>query len=144
MIIEMPEQVVTAITQGDWDTAIANMPYFEMLGLRVTNSDRLQLTMKFHPGLIGNPTIPALHGGAIAGFLEATGVAKVLKLKPSCFPDTINHTVNYLAPGKPQDILGEGQIIKVGKRIVIIDVIAWQDDFNKPIATMRAQYRLNN
>jgi len=71
------------------------LPYARFLGLTTaTEGDALTVTMPFADRLIGNPMLPALHGGSTAALLELTAVAQVAKLYPSLhLPKPINVTV---------------------------------------------------
>ena len=54
------------------------LPYARFLGLqsRMTGDD-LVVVMPFADHLVGNPMLPALHGGSTAALLEMTAVAQV-------------------------------------------------------------------
>ena len=57
---------------------IARTPLAQELGIRCeVMGDEMTAIMPFHEKLIGNVTIRALHGGAIAAFLELTAQAQV-------------------------------------------------------------------
>ena len=52
---------------------ITRIPYAKTLGMEANyNGGKLTTTLRFHENLIGNPLLPALHGGAIGG-VGATG-----------------------------------------------------------------------
>lgn len=87
--------------------------------------------------LEGRPS--ALHGGAIGGLLETAGYAALraaltdagrkVRLKP------INITVQYLRSGQTVRTLALARITRLGRRTANLDVEAWQEDRQKPIAT---------
>ncbi|MDP3378664.1 MAG: PaaI family thioesterase, partial [Brevundimonas sp.] len=57
---------------------IEAMPYARFLGLTAEQAgDILTVTMPFSDHLIGNPMLPALHGGSTAALLEITAMAQV-------------------------------------------------------------------
>ncbi|MDZ4109814.1 MAG: hypothetical protein U1E18_09485, partial [Brevundimonas sp.] len=59
------------------------LPYARFLGLESEqDGDVLTVTMPFAERLIGNPMLPALHGGATAALLELTAVAQVALVWP--------------------------------------------------------------
>lgn len=118
------------------------LPYARFLGL-VTRRDeeRLTVTMPFADRLIGNPVLPALHGGSTAAMLELTAVAQVALLYPRLeLPRPINVTVTYLRSGRPQDVHARAHISKAGRRVAHVQAEAWQDDENQPIATLSAHF----
>jgi len=124
---------------------IEDLPYARFLGLRldVTEDDHLTVTMPFAEPLIGNPMIPALHGGATAAMLELTAMAQVAHDHPSAtLPRPINVTVAYHRPGRARDVLARAQILKTGRRVVYVQAEAWQEKEQLPIATLSAHFLL--
>ncbi len=54
---------------------IEGIPYLRFLGLRFDIAgEELTAVLPFQPMLIGNPLIPALHGGVTSAFLEVTAI----------------------------------------------------------------------
>ena len=54
---------------------VEGIPYLRFLGLRFDIAgEELTAVLPFQPMLIGNPLIPALHGGVTAAFLEVTAI----------------------------------------------------------------------
>ena len=52
---------------------VSNVPYVSFLGVKFEQkTDDLIVILPFNPKLIGNPALPALHGGVTASFLEIT------------------------------------------------------------------------
>jgi uncharacterized protein (TIGR00369 family) len=95
--------------------------------------------MRFADHLVGNPTIPALHGGAIAALLETTAIAVVLwRQEPEVLPRPVTLTFDYLRSGRPVDVLASARIVRWGRRVCSVRAEAWQDDRDKPIAAATA------
>jgi uncharacterized protein (TIGR00369 family) len=118
------------------------LPYARFLGL-TTAADRevLTVTMPFADRLVGNPLLPALHGGSTAALLELTAVAQVALLYPRLrLPRPINVTVAYLRSGRPVDVNARARISKAGRRVAHVLAEAWQDDERQPIATLTAHF----
>ena len=59
------------------------MPFNKLIGMQVTHYDfeKVELRIKMDDKLIGNPVLPALHGGSTAALLELTAVAQVAALQ---------------------------------------------------------------
>ena len=114
---------------------VEGVPYLRFLGLRFENAgDELTAILPFDPCLIGNPLIPALHGGVTAAFLEATAIIGLVwsglaeGTSPVTLPKTIDLTVDYLRPGGPKDSFARARIVRSGRRYASVHVEAWQDD----------------
>lgn len=118
------------------------LPYARFLGLTTqADGDALTVTMPFHERLIGNPVLPALHGGSTAALLELTAVAQVALLYPRLhLPRPINVTVAYLRSGRPVDVRARARISKAGRRVAHVLAEAWQDDVDQPIASLTAHF----
>lgn len=118
------------------------LPYARFLGLTsVQDGDDLTVTMPFADKLIGNPMLPALHGGSTAALLELTAVAQVALLYPRLrLPRPINVTVAYLRSGRPVDVHARARISKAGRRVAHVLAEAWQEDEAQPIASLTAHF----
>jgi len=70
------------MSQPDKDrliTGLKQIPYASVLGVEpIFLGNDFTLAMPYKPSNIGNPVLPALHGGAIGGFMEIAAVAKIL------------------------------------------------------------------
>ena len=118
------------------------IPYLSFLGLRFQASgEGLTATLPFAPMLIGNPMIPALHGGVTSAFLEATALLGLvwsgLPEAPDAaplLPKTIDLTVDYLRPGAPRDSFAQARIVRSGRRYASVHVEAWQEDRSRLFA----------
>ena len=117
-------------------------PYSEYLGLNFFyDSEGPYTKLFFSDFLIGNPTIPALHGGVIAGLMENAAIFHILwQTKTYMLPVTIDMSFDFLRPGQPDEVLAKGSLIRCGKKIVNISVQAWQENPNKPIANARGNF----
>ena len=125
------------------DALVARMPYLVWLGVgfSLDGDGGLVAHLPFAPHLIGNPVLPALHGGVTAAFLETTAVMALAWSRRSAGTDrlpplarTINITVDYLRPGRPQDSHARAVITRCGRRFASVRVKAWQTDAARPFA----------
>jgi len=125
----------------DPDGPFANSPFARCLGIRV--NDDGTLTMPFSPKIIGNPILPAIHGGMTGAFLETTAILGVRReLGIATLPKPIGLTINYLRSGRALDTIANVSIVKQGRRIVAFEARAWQDDPDKPIASAFGHFML--
>ena len=118
----------------------AQSPFARCLGIRIGEDGTL--VMPFSPKIIGNPILPAIHGGVTGAFLETTaivGVTRELGVSP---PKPIGLTINYLRSGRALDSYANVSIVKQGRRVVAFEAQAWQDDPAKPIASAFGHFML--
>ena len=133
------------------DAALAalvdGVPYLRFLGIRFDRrGDELTATLPFDEALIGNPLIPALHGGATAAFLETTAIIELAwatmweemegggQPGPAMLPKTIDFTVDYLRSGLPRDAYARARVNRSGRRYASVHVEAWQDNRSRLFA----------
>ncbi|MDT8328101.1 MAG: PaaI family thioesterase, partial [Roseovarius sp.] len=70
-----PVQVVKQRRDAALNALVQGVPYIRFLGVQFDRrGDELTAIMPFQEKLIGNPLLPALHGGATAAFLEVTAI----------------------------------------------------------------------
>eukprot|EP01031_Cornospumella_fuschlensis_P017370 gene17370-21241_t len=54
------------------------VPYAKFLGVQLElKGDELTAILPFKDSLIGNPMLPALHGGVVGALMELTAVAQI-------------------------------------------------------------------
>jgi acyl-coenzyme A thioesterase PaaI-like protein len=119
----------------------ANSPFARCLGIRI-GEDGI-LVMPFSPKIIGNPILPAIHGGMTGAFLETTAIVGVTReLGGPALPKPIGLTINYLRSGRALDSYARVSIVKQGRRVVAFEAQAWQDDPTRPIASAFGHFML--
>ncbi|MGN6365066.1 PaaI family thioesterase [Asticcacaulis taihuensis] len=127
------------------DAALKNIPFAVFLGVRLELAgDELTTRLPFAPHLIGNPMIPALHGGVIGAFMEITAMAQ-LKRDGSFdhVPKPIDVNIQYLRSGKPLDTYAQAVVKRIGRTISSVEVSAWQETRQSPIATLQAHFLMD-
>jgi len=122
------------------------IPYARFLGLRTEmEDDILTVVMPFADHLVGNPMLPALHGGSTAAMLELTAVAQVAHTWPRLrLPRPITVTTAYLRSGKPMDVYARARISRAGRRVAHVLAEAWQEDPAQPIASLTAHFSMDD
>ena len=138
-ILEVTEQ---ARRSGDYRPLVEAIPYARFLGITTEFvSGELIGKLNFSDSLIGNPMLPALHGGTIAALLESTAIFQVMmEAETVVLPKTINITVAYLRSARPVDTFAHGTITKHGRRVAVVYAQAWQEDRARPVATAHAHF----
>lgn len=116
--------------------AVLGIPYARMLGVRVEHRPEGMLcVMPFHTDIVGNVTLPAVHGGVVGAFLELTALLQLVELaEGERVARPINFSIDYLRSAGPRDTYGRAEIVKHGRRIANVRVIAWQESPDKPVA----------
>lgn len=141
-----PPDLVSALRHfratGDADALVSVIPYMGFLGVRFDVVEgAIRGTMTYVDHLVGNPRLPALHGGALGALLECTAIAQILwDAETELLPKTINLTVEFLRSGRPVDTFARCTITKQGRRVISVRADAWQDDPSQPIAGATAHF----
>lgn len=121
---------------------LERMPYARFLGVEADGDDDTRIcVLRFHDALIGNPMLPALHGGVIGGLLETTAlVTLIVESHTPSLPKIIDLNVEFLRSGRARDTWAKAVITKHGRKVANVRVEAWQDDANRPIAAAHGHF----
>ena len=155
-----PVQVVKQRRDAALRSLVEGVPYIRFLGVEFDRrGDELTAVMPYDDKLIGNPILPALHGGATAAFLEVTAIIGLSwsmlwaeiesgALDPDSLsggrlprlPKTIDITVDYLRSGLPRDAYARAHVTRSGRRYASVQVEAWQDNRARPFAQAKGHF----
>ena len=133
---------------------INSIPYISFLGVDFERrGDEIMAILPFKEKLIGNPSLPALHGGSIAAFLEISAIIGLSWTQiwhqiedaglgagssddavKFTLPKTIDFSVDYLRSGLPRDSYARAKVNRVGRRYASVHVEAWQDNRDRLFA----------
>lgn len=129
---------------ADLQQAVAAIPYARFLGVECRESDRGPLfILPYQHANIGNPRLPALHGGVIGGFLENAAILHLMWAREAVgIPKIVDFSIDYLRSAGPQDLFARCDIVRQGSRVANVLMTAWQEDASRPVATARAHYLL--
>ena len=136
------------MTPREAQTLIDTIPYARMLGIVAREVDgpegtEVLLCLPYLQTNIGNPVLPALHGGAVGGFLEVCAMAELKRRHPDRpFAKTIGINIDYLRRGKPLDTFARADLYKEGSRVTNVRVRAWQESEDKPIVALSGHFLL--
>ncbi len=124
------------------EAAVRALPYAKFLGVEVVfNGDEMTAVLAFAEHLIGNPVLPAIHGGVLGAFMEITAIAQLSVLQPAQrLPRTIDISMEYLRSGRPLTTYARAQVRKAGRRVANVHVEAWQEQRDAPIAFLRGHF----
>ena len=157
-----PVQVIKQRRDAALAALVGGVPYIGFLGIEFERcGDELTATLPFSEKLIGNPVLPALHGGVTAAFLE---VAAIIELSWSWLwqdiesgdldvaqltsghlprlPKTIDFTVDYLRSGLPRDAYARARVNRSGRRYASVHVEGWQDNRSRLFAQATGHFMM--
>ena len=106
----------------------------------------VKLLFPFQEGVIGDPRVRRLHGGYIATAIDSSGGAAAMTQMKSTDDDvaTADMRVDYLRPGKAQDMIAVGKIIHSTGRTIFTEMTVYQDNPEKPIAIGRGVFTIKH
>lgn len=122
---------------GNFQLLMDAIPYARFMGMQIAEQDGARLgKLPYRESLIGNPAVPALHGGTVGALLESTAIFELLWTSETIvLPKVITVTIDYLRPAGPRDIYARAEVTRHGRRVATVHATAWQDDPNKPAAS---------
>ncbi|MGO4851493.1 PaaI family thioesterase [Phaeovulum sp. W22_SRMD_FR3] len=147
-----PVQIIKQRRDAALRSLTEGVPYIQFLGMQFDRrGDELTAILPFAPQLIGNPTLPAIHGGVTAAFLEVTAIIELSwftfwedmeagrvdlsgEVPLPRLPKTIDFTVDYLRSGLPRDAYARARVNRSGRRYASVHVEAWQDNRSRLFA----------
>ena len=142
-----PVHLIKRRRDGALAALAGSIPYATFLGIAFDRrGDELTAVLSFREELIGNPMLPAIHGGVTAAFLETAAQVELAwqslwprieagEVDPVAdpgalprLPKTIDFTIDYLRSGRPRDAYARARVNRSGRRYASVHVEAWQDN----------------
>ena len=138
------EQLQQAHAKGDYASLLHLIPYAKLIGVECSRlGDELLFKLPASKDNIGNPLLPAIHGGVIAGFMELAAALHLLVFTGSPgVPKIIDFSLDYLRAGQFRDTYAKCQVCRQGRRVANVAITAWQSTEAEPIATARAHFKI--
>ncbi|WP_144174203.1 PaaI family thioesterase [Pseudomonas sp. Kh13] len=138
------QQLNAAHAVGNYQPLLALIPYAGLIGIACEREgDDLLFRLPASQDNIGNPLLPAIHGGVIAGFMELSAALYLLIYSESAsIPKIIDFSIDYLRAGHFRDTYAQCQLWRQGRRVTNVAITAWQGDKQSPIATARAHFKI--
>ena len=143
------------------DAALASLvegiPYAQYLGIHFDRrGDELTAVLDFSEHLIGNPILPALHGGVTGAFLETAAVIELSwgmmwedmktmngeTLPKPRWPKTIDFSIDFMRTGLPRDAYARARIDRSGRRFASVHVEGWQDNRSRLFAQATGHFKM--
>lgn len=129
---------------GDFSSMLASIPYAGFIGLQCDQfGDDLIFRLPPKKANIGNPILPAVHGGVIGGFMELSAAIYLMMSQETLrMPKIVDFSLDYLRAGLDRETFAECQLTRQGNRVANVMITAWQKSRSQPIATARAHFLL--
>lgn len=136
------ETLIKVKEQRSLQPLFDTVPYAGFIGLDgEILGDELVFKLPYNDDNIGNPVLPALHGGVIGGFMELAMVFEVMyRLETPVMPKVVDFSLDYIRAGRARDTVAKCTVVRQGKKVVNASVTAWQTRRSEPIANARAHF----
>ncbi|MCL1094348.1 PaaI family thioesterase [Shewanella kaireitica] len=130
---------------NDFGHLLEHVPYAKFIGMEVDRfGDELIFKLPAKDDNIGNPVLPALHGGVIAGFMEMSAIVQLMVfMQTSKVPKVVDFSIDYLRAGYHKDSFAECKITRQGRRVANVSINCWQTNRKHLIATARAHFLID-
>lgn len=140
------DRIGTALERGDYGAMIEAVPYAAWLGMTVASDDEgRRYRMAYRDELVGNAHLGALHGGAVAGFLEQAALFEALVSQSQRrIPRVIDFGIDYLRSARSRDLFAACRVVREGRRVAQVRAETWQDERDAPVAAARAVFLLQD
>lgn len=131
---------------GDFSRMLESIPYAGFIGLECDRfGDDLIFRLPKKEENLGNPILPAIHGGVIGGFMELSAVIYLMMSQEALrMPRIVDFSLDYLRAGLNRETFAECQLTRQGNRVANVMITAWQKSRSQPIATARAHFLLDD
>lgn len=136
------ELIAEAKAARDVNRIVAAIPYARFLGISADDSyGELIVSLAHSDKNIGNPGLPAIHGGVIGAFLETAAILHLLWEQESMrIPKPITVTVDYLRSAGPRATHARSLVTRLGARVANVRAEAWQDHPSRPVAVANINF----
>ncbi len=134
-----------ANTCGDYRPVVDAIPYAKLIGLDFERfGEDVIFKLPNNPDNIGNPILPAVHGGVVGGFMElAAAIHLVMFMDTPTMPKIVDFSLDYLRAAKGgRDTFAECQVVRQGSRVANVIINAWQTRREESVATARVHFLL--
>jgi uncharacterized protein (TIGR00369 family) len=127
---------------GDYNPLLAALPYTRFLGfIAALRGDSILLSLPFRPELVGNPVLPAIHGGVVGACLESAALLQILHVRQAPpLPKTIDFSVDYLRAARACELFAEARVERLGRRVVNVSMRAFQGQEHEAVALGRGNF----
>ena len=121
---------------------LGKVPYAAYLGIRAeVHGNEILFILPGDEKLIGNPILPALHGGVVGAFMEQAGAFHlVANMAEPTLPKVIDFSLDYLRPCRLRHPYAQCVLTRQGRQVANVNITAWQVQRDQPNAIARAHF----
>lgn len=136
------DTIAAARAAGDPGAIARAIPYANFIGIDASlDGETVICALDGDGPIVGNPALPAIHGGVIGAFLEHAALMQLIwDLAPGPLPRTINVSVEYLRRGGLERTCARALVTRRGRRVANVRAEAWQSDRERPIAVAHGHF----
>ena len=133
------ERIQAARKDRDLNRLISEIPYAQLIGMHSINlGEELIFVMPALESNLGNPILPAIHGGVNGGFMENAAIFYTLgTVETNVIPRVVDFSLDYLRPGRLQDTYCSCEVVRQGRKVINVSVSTWQVRRDQPNASAR-------
>lgn len=123
---------------------IDQIPFARSLALVIEETDgKLHTRMPYAAHVVGNPKVPALHGGALASLMQLAATAELIRATGAAkAPRVFSITSEYLRSAVLEDTLASATVVSRSRRFANLRVELRQPSSDRPIAAATVQFKL--
>ena len=121
---------------------LEKVPYAAYLGIEAEmRGGEILFILPGDEKLIGNPVLPAIHGGVVGAFMEqAAAFHLIARMDRPALPKIIDFSLDYLRPFRLRPTYAQCLLTRQGRQIANVSVTAWQVHSDEPNAIARAHF----
>ncbi|MHB8605271.1 MAG: PaaI family thioesterase [Thermoplasmatota archaeon] len=120
----------TRVTLETLEDLIRIPPFHQYLGVEVLHAEIGRAVLRIPPKeeFVGNPLIPAIHGGIVSALVDLAGGA-ALFVEIQWPTPTIDMRIDFLKPAiAGRSIVADARVKQSGKTVAFVDVDVWEGD----------------
>ena len=138
----LSDDMRAALQARDYASLIEAVPYARTIGMSCESfGHEVVFRLPNLESNMGNPILPAIHGGVIGGFLEMSAMIHLMMSQDTPrLPRIVDFSLDYLRAALDRLTFCECRVTRQGNRVANVSVTAWQESRSKPIATARAHF----
>lgn len=125
---------------------IDTLPFARSLGIIITtdaSDGRLSTRLPYAASVVGNPKVPALHGGALASLMQISATAELIRATGAAKPPRMfSITAEYLRSAALEDTIGTAVVVSRSRRFANLRVELRQPSSERVVAAATVQFRL--